>query len=124
MIAMLALAACGGGDDDGGDGNGNGDDGNGGGGGTTSMEMGEFYFDPDSMSGSPGDEVEIEFENAGEQQHDFHIDEWDAATDLVEPGGTTSLSFTIPDDASGEVAYYCAVPGHREQGMEGTFTVE
>lgn len=124
MVAVLALAACGGGDDGGGDGNGNGDGGNGGGGGPTSVEMGEFYFDPESLSGSPGDEIELEFENVGDQQHDFAIDEWDVSLDLVEAGGSDSLSFTVPDDASGDVTYYCTVPGHREQGMEGTFTVE
>lgn len=126
MVAILALAACGGNGDGDGNGNGNGGNGNGNGdgGGTTDVEMGEFYYDPESLSGSPGDEIELNFENVGEQQHDFTIDEWDVSLDLVDPGGSDSLTFTVPDDASGEVTFYCTVPGHREQGMEGTFSVE
>lgn len=128
MVAMLALAACGGDDNGDGNGNGNGGDGNGNGdgngGGATSVEMGEFYYDPEQLSGSAGDEMELNFDNAGEQQHDFTIDEWDVSLDLVDPGESDSLTLTVPDDASGEVTFYCTVPGHREQGMEGTFTVE
>ena len=44
-----------------------------------------------------------------------------AGSDVVTDGETTEASAELEP---GEYAYYCAVPGHREGGMEGTLTVE
>lgn len=120
LVAILALAACGGDDD-----NGNGDDNGGGDGTSLSMEMGEMYFDPDSIDASPGDEVSIDFNNEGTMLHDFTIDDLGGERIHVEvaSGESDSTSFTIPDDASGEIEFYCTVPGHREGGMEGVINV-
>lgn len=56
-------------------------------------------------------------------QHDFVIDEWELATDLLNGGDEATV--TVPEDAEvgSEVVFYCSVPGHRESGMEGTLTV-
>ena len=43
-------------------------------------------------------------------------------TDTIDGGKTATLE--IKDLPSGTYTYYCAVPGHRQAGMEGTLTVE
>ena len=42
-------------------------------------------------------------------------------TDTIDGGKTATLKIT--DLAPGTYTYYCAVPGHRQAGMEGTLTV-
>lgn len=128
LLVTLGLAACGGDDD-----NGNGDEGNGNGD-STSVEMGEFYFDPDELEGSAGEEISIELDNAGDQTHTFTIeegasrgdgfDDWSAdGVDIeVESGESGSLTITLPDEA-GEFEFICRIPGHYESGQWGTLTV-
>ena len=121
VVSLFVIAACGGDDDNGDDsGNGNGN----GSGGSVSMEMGEMYFDPDSVSADAGSTLEISFENAGNQLHDFTIDDLGGERVHVEvaAGESDSVTLNIPDD-SGEIEFYCSVPGHRESGMEGTISI-
>jgi uncharacterized cupredoxin-like copper-binding protein len=122
LISLLALAACGGDDD--GNGNGNGDNGGNGGSDTVEMEMGEMYFDPDEVSADAGSSLTINFDNVGNQLHDFTIDDLNGERVHVEvaSGETGSVTLSIPDDA-GEIEFYCSVPGHRAAGMEGVLTV-
>jgi uncharacterized cupredoxin-like copper-binding protein len=55
-------------------------------------------------------------------EHDFTVDEWGIKDPLA---GGASTTITIPADAApGTYTFYCSVPGHREQGMEGTITIE
>jgi uncharacterized cupredoxin-like copper-binding protein len=131
IVATLALAACNG-DDDGDDGNGNG---NGNGDGQeVSMDMGEFYFDPDELEGSAGEEITIELENTGSQVHTFTLEEGDARGDgfdawpdsgvdhELDEGETETFTLTLPDEA-GEYEFICRIPGHYEAGQWGTLTV-
>lgn len=121
LVSLVALAACGGDDDEG-----NGDDnGNGNGGSSVDMEMGEMYFEPDSVTAEAGSTLTVNLENAGSQLHDFTIDDLGGERVHVEvpAGEEDSASLDIPDDA-GEIEFYCSVPGHRAAGMEGTITVE
>jgi plastocyanin/mono/diheme cytochrome c family protein len=68
----------------------------------------------------PGDTIAVN--NPGVLAHDFVVDDWSVKEDL--PGGAQT-TVTIPADAEpGTYTFYCSVPGHREQGMEGTITVE
>jgi plastocyanin len=80
-----------------------------------------FAFVPTEVTVTPGQEVIVV--NTGLSQHDLVVDEWSIATDLLEGGG--QAFFTIPDDAEvgTVVPFYCPVPGHRENGMEGTFAI-
>jgi plastocyanin len=42
-------------------------------------------------------------------------------SDTIDGGKTATLS--ISDLPAGSYTYYCAIPGHRQAGMEGTLTV-
>jgi uncharacterized cupredoxin-like copper-binding protein len=98
------------------------------------MEMGDFYFDPDQLQGSAGDEITIELENVSGQPHTFTIEEGAARGDNfddwplsevdieVGAGESDSITITLPDEA-GEYEFICTIPGHYEAGQWGTLTV-
>jgi hypothetical protein len=71
LIAMVVLAACG--DDDDGNENGNGA---GNGGDSVSLEMGEMYFEPNSISATAATSLSVDLENAGSMLHDFTNDDF------------------------------------------------
>jgi len=108
LLAALAVAGCGGGE-------------------TPSPQsitikaMDTFAFDPDTLTTKVGQIVELTLENTGVLEHTFVIDELDVLAGPVLGGQSAPISF-IPGVA-GTYTYYCSVPGHREAGMEGTFTV-
>jgi len=81
----------------------------------------EYAFTPASLSAHVGQTVRIRFENHGSLQHNFVIDNviWSV---MVDPGKTVELEFTAPNQP-GDYPYYCAVPGHRELGMQGMLHV-
>jgi plastocyanin len=132
VVALsLAVAACGGDDDD--------DEaeepaaeettgettGGGGGGGTT-LELaadpgGALAFDQTELT-APAGEVTIHLTNDAQIPHNVEVE--GNGVEEVSPtvtGDDTSLAVTLEP---GEYVFYCAVPGHREGGMEGTLTVE
>ena len=123
----LILAACNGDDDVADDNDVANDD-------EISMDMGEFYFDPDEISGDAGSELTIELENTGDQVHNFTLEEGDARGDGFDAwpdsevqlelgaGESDSLTLTLPDEA-GEYEFICTIPGHYESGQWGTLTV-
>jgi len=43
---------------------------------------------------------------------------------ILEPGGTATLSFNIPDDYKGEWVVGCFIPGHYEANMRGKVIIE
>lgn len=117
LAAGLLLAACDGGSDGAEDGNGAGSDG----GGDLTVEATEFEFDPAQTDAQPG-EITITMDNVGDQPHTWTIEGMEDAILIdAEPG--ESDTGTVELD-SGDYAYYCDVPGHRESGMEGTLTIE
>jgi len=80
-----------------------------------------FAFSQEEVTVQKGDRVRIEFEST-DGFHDWVVDAFDAATDRVQTGGTTSVEFVA--DTAGEFEYYCSVGSHRELGMVGTLVVE
>ncbi len=84
----------------------------------------EFYVDgeenPDIVV-SQGEEVLIELMVTG-GTHDFVIDEFDAATEMLSEGESEIIQFTA--DQVGEFEYYCSAGTHRAEGMYGNFIVE
>ncbi|MEK6917257.1 MAG: multicopper oxidase domain-containing protein [Nanoarchaeota archaeon] len=68
-----------------------------------------------------GDTVKIEFTST-DGFHNWVVDEFDAATERVQTGGTTRIEFVA--DKKGTFEYYCSVGSHRTQGMFGSLVVE
>lgn len=112
VLSVLALVACGGGDGGGGDG--------GDAAGTTlTVEAGEFYFEPDSLTADAGS-ITVELDNQGEDLHNFVVEEIDETVAEAQAGSTDSGSTELE---AGSYVFYCDVPGHRDAGMEGTLEV-
>jgi plastocyanin len=125
LLLSVALLAAGCGDDngDGGDGGDGGGSGGGGGGGLTltADPGGAISWEPGSLSASAGS-VTIKLVNQSDIPHAVEVEgngveeESDTVT-----GADTELTVDLEP---GEYTYYCPVDNHREQGMEGTLTVE
>lgn len=68
-----------------------------------------------------GDTVKIIFTST-DGFHDWVVDEFDAATEKVQTGGTTEVTFVARE--KGTFEYYCSVGQHRANGMWGNIIVE
>ena len=83
-----------------------------------------FYIDgaenPD-IRVNEGDKIWIEF-TSEEGFHDWKVDEFNAATQKVNPGTAASIEFIA--DKKGAFEYYCSVGQHRANGMKGNLIVE
>ena len=81
-----------------------------------------FSFSESTIYVSLGDTVTVNFEST-EWTHDWKVDEFDAATEVVTSAdGVTSVTFVA--DTLGTFEYYCSVGNHRAQGMVGNLVVE
>lgn len=83
----------------------------------------EFSFNPSEIEVTAGEEVKITLRNVGSIPHDLEVDcpGFETKTRLLNPGEEDTITFTAPE--SGTCEFYCTVPGHREQGMEGSLIV-
>ena len=134
-VAVLAmvLGACGGDEADGADEAA---------GASLEVTVTDFQFSPNSWTVSAGEEVSIEITNDGavvhewvlmqpgvriESEADLPETEEELLADFVnveeevEPGSTTTLTFTAPE--AGTYQVICAIEGHFAAGMEGELTV-
>jgi plastocyanin len=68
-----------------------------------------------------GDTVTINLTNSA-GFHDWVVDEFAAATEKINVGETTSVTFVA--DKAGTFEYYCSVGSHRQLGMVGNLVVE
>lgn len=89
--------------------------------GAIDVQGSEYTFDPEQFSVEQGREVTVRFRNVGTIAHNFTLPAFDAQTPTILPGERASVTFT-PEE-TGEFTYICAVPGHAQEGMEGTLTV-
>ncbi len=80
----------------------------------------DIYFDPATIT-APAGEIELDLVQEGSQTHTLVIDGVDDFK-LSVSNASRDDSGTI-DLKSGEYTYYCDIPGHRSQGMEGTITL-
>ena len=68
-----------------------------------------------------GDSVRIEFAST-DGFHDWVLDEFNASTNRVGAGASSSVEFVA--DKKGTFEYYCSVGQHKANGMKGVFIVE
>jgi uncharacterized cupredoxin-like copper-binding protein len=83
------------------------------------LKLVDIAFDPKDFTIAANTDVVIHLQNTGASMHNFSIDALGISQDVI-PGETTDITINAP---AGTIDYYCAVPGHKEAGMEGTITV-
>jgi plastocyanin len=120
LAVALAAGACGG---DGGGGGGSVTITTGAGGGPAEVvvEAHDVYFDLEQITVPAGD-VDVTLEEKGNQTHSFLFEGNDEFRLEVTAGNDTSTGTLTLEP--GEYTYYCDIPGHRGQGMEGTLVAE
>lgn len=80
-----------------------------------------FGYSEEEIIVNQGDTVTINL-TSSDGRHDWVVDEFNAATEIIEEGGSASVTFVA--DQVGEFEFYCSVGSHREQGMVGTLIVQ
>jgi nitrite reductase (NO-forming) len=74
------------------------------------------------LTAAEGQVVQLTLINGEGAEHDIVFPEQDAKSPRVTgKGASTTIAFRATK--SGDFAYFCSVPGHRQAGMEGQFTV-
>ena len=89
---------------------------------TIDVEAGNFYFKPDQIDAEAGIN-EIKLTSAG-GIHDFVFDNGKVPGFQLEVAGSGDTASNKVDLKPGKYVFYCDIPGHRAQGMEGTITVK
>jgi plastocyanin len=118
VLISVALLAAGCGDDE--------DEGGGGGGGGESLTLtadpgGEVSWEPADLSASAGS-VTIKLVNESDNPHAVEV-EGNGVEEESETITGSETELTV-DLEPGEYTFYCPVGEHRQNGMEGTLTVE
>ena len=118
---LLLLGACGGDDDD-----------SGGSGetvtatdGKVTIEARDVKFNVKTINATPGD-LEITLVEKGNLEHTLVVEDADGQKvggQLAVSGSGDTDTGTYPLEA-GEYVFFCDIPGHRGQGMEGTIVVQ
>jgi plastocyanin len=80
-----------------------------------------YGYSEEEIRVQQGDTVTINLTNSG-GFHDWVIDEFGTATEKINAGDTTSVTFVA--DEIGTFEYYCSVGNHRQLGMVGNLVVE
>ena len=80
-----------------------------------------FKFEQTQLTAKAGDTVALRLENTHNALHSFDVDALNVHVSAA-PGTQRLILFT--PSTPGTYTFYCAVPGHRELGMEGTLIVE
>jgi plastocyanin len=117
MALGLVTAACssGGSSDSGGSPTGA-PSGGGGGSGTATISISNFAFEPNALTGSPGETLEITVTNNDSTTHSFTADDGSVTQD-ISSGETATVTVTLP--SSGTFGWHCRF----HSSMTGTITV-
>ncbi|MBW3659078.1 MAG: hypothetical protein KY457_10605 [Actinobacteria bacterium] len=91
-------------------------------GGELVVETGEFFFEIQDGVAIDGP-VTIKLDNVGGALHNFRIDAAAGDNKKVEAGPGEAAEGELLLFGGTEYVYYCDVPGHRGQGMEGFLKV-
>lgn len=81
-----------------------------------------FAFSPAEIRVKQGDTVRITLTNNSTMSHDWRVDEFTAATKIIQGGQQDTITFVA--SKTGQFEYYCSVGNHRQMGMKGTLIVE
>lgn len=79
-----------------------------------------FGYSMDTIEVNQGDTVTINL-TSSDGFHDWVVDEFGAATEKINAGENTSVTFVA--DQVGTFEFYCSVGSHRARGMVGTLVV-
>ena len=90
-------------------------------GGQMTVQAREFEF-PDIDGTFWAGEIEVTLDNVGEAEHNIVFTGANQGSEIPQalPGETATATVNLFE---GEYTYYCSIPGHRAQGMEGTITI-
>jgi|GEM_PF-520658 len=88
---------------------------------TFTLDSFNFGYSMDEIRVNEGDTVTINL-TSSDGFHDWVVDEFGAATEKIQAGGNTSVTFVASE--AGTYEYYCSVGNHRAEGMVGTLIVE
>jgi plastocyanin len=94
--------------------------------GTAQVELGDSYFEPTILVGSPGSEITLELVNNGDLEHNMNADipQVDAAVpldqDVRSGGGKETVKLKFPQ--SGQLVFFCKY--HEGDGMVGALRVK
>ena len=89
----------------------------------TSPAAGDLIFSPDSLEASAG-EVALAYTNPSPVPHNIAIEDGGktvAESETVTEGDSATATANLD---AGTYVFYCAIPGHRESGMEGELTIK
>ncbi len=89
--------------------------------GLPAMTTPDFRFEQTELRAKVGELVALRLDNPHTAPHSFDVDELNVHVPAA-PGAQGLILFT--PTTPGTYTYYCAIPGHRELGMEGTLIVE
>jgi plastocyanin len=93
-------------------------------GGSFSIEAGEFFFENIDGTYWAGD-IEVTLDNVGGAEHNIVVvgaNEGSDGPPVAQALGGEEATGTV-NLFEGEYIFYCSIPGHRAQGMEGVLTV-
>jgi uncharacterized cupredoxin-like copper-binding protein len=102
-----------------------------------SVEVTEFRFRPGTWTVQGGTEITVDLKNVGSVGHTFtvvrtglnvtsasQLAQGDVVFNLLAGTGDQRQGVFLVPEEPGTYQVICAIPGHLEQGMEGTFTVQ
>jgi plastocyanin len=118
LVAIFVFAACGG-DDDSGNSAISAKDGK------VSIEAHDVFFNTKQINATPGD-LSVTLEEKGSMPHTFVVQDKDgkdvgSKLAVSSDNGSDTGTFTLQ---AGTYTFFCDIPGHRAQGMEGKIIVK
>lgn len=87
------------------------------------IEVGEFYFKPDTLYLRAGQPVKLVVENKGEAEHEIEIFGKGMGLEAIIPY-QKSIPVYLNPLYPGEVPFICDMPGHLAGGMRGKIIIE
>lgn len=84
------------------------------------VEVGDMYFEPDTVEVAAGEPITFELLNEGSSEHDLVFGDG-RESDTVAPGETVTFAAGEFDRTT---LGWCSLPGHRDAGMELEVVIE